>query len=206
MARVYSNQKAFSDLLDIGIQGGKIPGKTQAARDWYRERARNFKDINRGGRFLRNAEEGRFKKSMDIGHMYLYEYDAKHKDTLPYWDRFPLVFPIGPAKGGFLGINLHYLPYKYRAILMDALYDLSTSKRYDQKVRLKITYDVLKSASKFRYFKPTVKHYLHDHMSSRFYYIHPSEWDIALFLPLSQFQKAHATTVWKDSRRIIKGN
>ena len=60
----------------------------------------------------------------NIGQMFMFFYDPKNKQTLPYYDRFPLVFPIELYSDGFLGINLHYLPQKYRANLMDALYSI----------------------------------------------------------------------------------
>jgi hypothetical protein len=59
-----------------------------------------------------------------IGKMYTFFYDPKHKETLPYYDLFPLIFVVGPAAGGFLGINLHYLPPVLRAKLMDSLYQI----------------------------------------------------------------------------------
>jgi hypothetical protein len=142
---------------------------------------------------------------MRIGDMYMFYYDPKHKETLPYYDRFPLVFPIKKAEGGFLGLNMHYLPLPLRARLMDALYDLSLNQRYDETTRLRLNYDVLNSAAKFRLFKPCIKHYLMDHMDSRFWYVYPSEWDIALFLPLERFKKANKRKVQNDSRRMIQG-
>jgi len=40
-------------------------------------------------------------------------------------------------------------------------------------------------------------------MKSRFIYINPTEWDIALFLPLAQFEKASKQQVYADSRRMV---
>ena len=60
--------------------------------------------------------------------MNMFFYDPKHKDTLPYYDRFPLSVIIGPAKGGFYGLNLHYLPPVLRAKMLDALMDIATIK------------------------------------------------------------------------------
>ena len=136
--------------------------------------------------------------------MYLFNYDAKHKDTLPYFDRFPLVFPFKKVKGGFYGLNLHYLPLQFRAKLMDSLYDVANNNRYDESTRLRINYNILNSAARFRYFKPCVKHYLTPQLRSRFLYIYPSEWDIALFLPLERFQGATKATVFKDSRQALR--
>ena len=65
-----------------------------------------------------------------IGSMQMFFYDPKHKETLPYYDRFPpLSIILKPAKGGFLGLNLHYLPPILRAQFLDALMDNVTSKK-----------------------------------------------------------------------------
>lgn len=135
--------------------------------------------------------------------MYHFKYEPKTAKTLPYYDKFPLIFMVGPAKGGFYGINLHYLPPQLRAKLMDGLYDLTNNTRYDESTKLKLTYDLLNSASKFRYFKPTFKHYLNQHVRSKFIEINSTEWDTALFLPTERFEKAKKTKVWADSRKMI---
>jgi hypothetical protein len=193
----------FDTILTRGVREGQIPARTDSARNWYRDAAGQRRRINE--RSLINSETSRFKSRMRIGDMYMFYYDPKHKETLPYYDRFPLVFPIKKAEGGFLGLNMHYLPLPLRARLMDALYDLSLNQRYDETTRLRLNYDVLNSAAKFRLFKPCIKHYLMDHMDSRFWYVYPSEWDIALFLPLERFKKANKRKVQNDSRRMIQG-
>jgi len=138
-----------------------------------------------------------------LGSMQMFFYDPKHKDTLPYYDAFPLVIVIGPAKDGFLGLNLHYLPPVLRAKFLDALMDVTTNEKYNESTRFDITYEMLKSATKFKYFKPCVKHYLNKHVRSRFARIPAPEWEIATFLPTAVWQKASGSTVYKDSRRMI---
>jgi hypothetical protein len=138
-----------------------------------------------------------------MGRMYFFAYDPKTKKDLPYYDRFPLIFPFKKAEGGFMGINLHYLPPRLRAQLMDALYGLSTNKRYDESTRLKLNYNVLNGAARFRFFKPTVKRYLTSHVRSRFIEINATQWDMALFLPVEQFAKASKQKVWRESRNAI---
>ena len=44
-----------------------------------------------------------------VGDMIMYFYDPKTKETLPYYDKFPLTIIVGPAPGGFYGLNLHYV-------------------------------------------------------------------------------------------------
>ena len=133
------------------------------------------------------------------------QYDAKNKDTLPYYDRFPLIFPINIVRGGFMGMNMHYLPPMLRAKLMDELYDVASNDKFDARTRLEVSYKLLSSASKFSLFKPTVKRYLSSHVKSRFVKIESSEWDIALFLPLQNFVGASKQKVWADSRKMIQG-
>lgn len=192
----------FDEILTKGVRAGQIPAREQKAREWYRDAAKDFKKINEGQ--LMRGDTDRLRSRPSVGSMFMFYYDAKHKATLPYWDRFPLIFPFKQVKGGFMGINMHYLPHNHRAQLMDALYDLSTNERYDERTKLKLSYDVLNSASRFSAFKPCVKHYLTSQLKSRFLYIYPSEWDIALFLPLERFEGARKTKVWADSRKAIQ--
>lgn len=198
--------KIFDRLLLKGIKSGQAPAKTDEARQWYRNQAKKF---TRRGAFdtekLQKESASQAVSKIKLGNLYLFTYSAKHAATLPYFDRFPLIFPIGLAKGGFMGINLHYLPPMLRAKLMDALYEVTNNERYDETTRIKISYNILNSATKFSMFKPTIKHYLSSHVKSRFIYIAPAEWDIALFLPMANFGGVSKNKVYADSRKIIRG-
>jgi hypothetical protein len=198
--------KVFDDILLRGIRSGNVPARTQAARDWYREQAKQVRKSEvRDTKLIREMGNDRYESRFRLGHMYMFGYDPKHKETLPYFDRFPLIFPISRAKGGFLGINFHYLPLQLRAKLMDALYDVASNDKYDETTKLRLSYNVLSGATKYREFRPTIKHYLANHVRTRLVYVHPTEWDIALFLPTAQFEGATQTKVWADSRKIIRG-
>jgi hypothetical protein len=193
----------FDTVLTKGVRAGQIPARTEAARTWYRDTAQSYRRLDE--RALMKSDTERLTSRMQVGNCYMYYYDPKHKQTLPYYDRFPLVFPYRKVPGGFMGINLHYLPLIYRAKLMDALYDVTNNKNFDETTKLKMNYQVLSSAAKFKYFAPCVKHYLTEHLRSRFLYVYPSEWDIALFLPTSRFVGASKEKVWSDSKKIING-
>ena len=145
----------------------------------------------------------KLKGNSTIGKMYFYFYDPKTKDTLPYYDRFPLVIPIESYRDGFLGLNLHYLSTKQRLILLDKLYATLNNKKYDDTTKLKINYNILSHARRYKEFEPCVKRYLYSHLRSRIMEIPADDWEIGLFLPTEQFVKATATKVQRDSIRSI---
>jgi len=197
----------FDTILSQGIRTGQIPARETSARTWYRNRAAQIR--NPQPTQIMRSDTSRLTNrlsQMSMGRMYMFFYDPKHKETLPYYDRFPLIFPYERTEDGFMGINLHYLPPNLRAALMDGLYDLVSDERYDQDTRLKrLSYERLNSAARFRFFRPCLKRYLTRHVKSRFFEVNPSEWDIALFLRTERFEKKNKRSVWAESRKMVRG-
>lgn len=188
----------FQKLELEAFRNGITP-RTQQSRDWFRKKAAQLGNVNRN--MIMKEDPITLRNRTIIGGMFMFFYDPKGKDTLPYYDSFPLVIVIGPADGGFLGLNLHYLPPVLRAKFLDALLDETNNKRYDETTRFNATYDLMKRAAKYKYFKPCIKHYLNDHVRSRFARVEAPEWEIATFLPTADFQKASKQEVYRDSRR-----
>lgn len=191
----------FDTIITQGVRAGKVPARTEEAREWYRDAGKQIKRVNENT--LMRSDTDRLVNKLLPGAMYMFQYDPKYKETLPYYDRVPLIFPFKLVKGGFYGINLHYLPLTLRARLMDGLYDYTSNKRYDESTRMTLSYKLLNASANLKYFKPCIKHYLYDHVQSRFMYIYPSEWDIAIFLPTARFEKRTANYVHGQSRQAI---
>lgn len=197
----------FDDILTRGAL--QAPKSIKASHTWYRNAATK---VNAAPATLLWSDRNRLHKSPMLGNMYLFRYDPKGKETLPFYDTFPLIFPFasgrttGRAGSGptFFGLNFHYLPLRLRARLMDALYLTVTNAKMPQNQKMKISYSILKSAAQFKYFKPCVKQYLFTHVRSDFFKVEPEEWDMALFLPLARFKKATNEQVYKDSIKRIK--
>ena len=193
----------FDNILIQGARQGIIPARTVAAREWYRSAAGKLMSNITPSNFEKRTDEARKVSSMEFGYMYAFKYDPKTKNDLPYYDTFPLIFPVRMDSDGFLGINFHYLPPVLRAKLMNALYSTLTNKKYDDTTKVKISYSILQSASKYRYFKPMLKKYLRSHVRSQFLEIQVNEWDMAIFLPTESFRKADTGRVWEESRKKI---
>lgn len=185
------------ELLKKGLLG-----KQKEARKWLIQKARETVAFAGANRRTLTRATGRKRPSVSVGEMYFFAYDPKHKQTLPYYDIFPLVFPIEYYDDGFLGINLHYLPLNYRAKLFDTLGKLKTGN-YTESTRLAISYQALKSMGNL--WKPCIKRYLAAHVRSDFIQVKGNEWEWALFLPAEGFQKMSAQEVQRESLRIANG-
>lgn len=183
------------------LQGSlELDDKIKSAREWYRVKANDVTKLDTRNIIRHNADLAVSRAR--LGRLYLYQYDPITKLDLPYYDRFPVVFIVDIKKEGFLGLNLHYLPFEYRATLMDALYEFTAGS--DDTLRLRATYKILTTAKSLRFFRPCLKQYLNSQMRSRFLLVPPEEWDVALFLPLQQFLKAKEPVIYRDSIRKIR--
>lgn len=189
----------FNRLELQAFRAGITP-RTKESREWFMKKAKNLRSINREQ--LMDEDPIKSRSKSVVGSMQMFFYDPKHKDTLPYYDAFPLVVVVGPAAGGFYGINLHYLPPILRAKMLDGLMEIAGSK-LDDNSKFKLSYTLLNRSSKLKYFKPCFKHYLNKHVQSKFAEVPAPEWEIATFLPTAQFRKANNYKVYYDSRQMI---
>lgn len=186
--------------LELQAFRAGITPRTKESREWFRKKASNLRSINRED--LMKEEPLKTGARQIVGSMQMFFYDPKTKDTLPYYDKFPLAIIVGPAKGGFHGLNIHYLPPVLRAKFLDALMDIADKKITDNS-KFDLTYKTLKNASKMKYFEPCFKHYLTEHVKSKFAKVPAPEWEIATFLPTASWSKASSQKVFSDSRKMI---
>ena len=187
--------------LELAAFRNQITPRTKESREWFMNKAKTMRGINREN--LMQEDPLTRSSRRIIGSMQMFYYDPKHKETLPYYDRFPLSIIIKPAKGGFLGMNLHYLPPILRAQFLDALMDNVTSKKSED-AKFKITTRLLAGTSELEYYKPCIKHYLTAHVKSKFAEVKAPEWEIATFLPTAIFEKASKQKIYSDSRRMLR--
>ena len=173
--------------------------------NWFREYVpRNYHRVKSSQMF---KDATLLKEIPRVGKMYFFEYDAIHKDKLPVWDRYPLIFPFRMyrdeknGKSYMVGLNLHYLPPKLRMVAYIALLDKRNEKRFRKQTRLAINWSILKSLASSDLFAHCVKKYRMDAVKSRFVEIPAKSWELSVFLPLASWQKGSKTEAWKMKLR-----
>lgn len=192
-------KKTLIDKIKEDLAKEGLKARTTKSRNWLKTKMNQLRG-DAVTPILDDPKRSDLRTKLNIGKMYFYIYDPKHKDKLPYYDIFPLVIPIEEYKDGFLGLNLHYISPNARLSLLSKLDEIITNKNYNNQARLRISYQFLKASQKTFEAMPCIKRYLYSHVSSPFLWIKPEEWEIAALLPVAGFMKASEHKVWRDSR------
>ncbi len=186
------------------------PDSINKAKEWF---GRKIKDLHFNASF-HGVGHSRMNKPLP-GHMFLFHYDAKLKDELPYWDTYPLVLPFNVKSDRFWGLNLHYLPPMYRLQLLAALNKLVVDSKISDQKKMEMSWGILKESTRLNLVKPCVHSYLFtgNHIRSNFMMIDSEEWYQAVLLPLEAFKRRDPLSekakyvnfdkkdVWIDSMR-----
>lgn len=168
-------------LLNLRKTASELASAVKDASAWLRDTisGRNKKDPSEV--FSKDA-------APEIGQMYMFVYDPKYKATLPFYDMYPLVFPLNFDKNGFLAINLHYLPPNARASLMNALMKFANNDKYNETTKLNLSYNVLREySSRLGGIENCIKRYLFGHVRSSFHQVDASDWHKVVMLPLQRW-------------------
>ena len=183
----------MANILDplVDKQGG-----IRKSANWYRSNVASIADRVTARKLM---NQGKLIGRPSVGRLNMFFYDPKLKKTLPYYDTFPLVLPLEPIKGGFMGMNFHYLPPMLRFKLLERMQKFADGG-LNEKTKIDASYDGVKNINLV---KPTIKKYLYNHVRSQFLRIDFDEAALAVYLPVQQFRKAGTSRVYADSRRMI---
>jgi hypothetical protein len=172
------------DKVNRDLRGAGIAPRSSQARAWLASNLSTLRMPSNRSNILNDAS--RITAKAFVGRMYFFHYDPKYKDTLPVWDKFPLVIPMEIYPDGFLGLNLHYLDPYSRLALLDRLHDFINNDKYDDTTKFRLSYDLLSKSRRYNMIQQCIKRYLFTHILSSILYVEPNNWETAIFLP---FQK-----------------
>ena len=183
--------------IDIFEPLKDLQGNKQKSASWYRNAVSLIADRSSPSELFAS---GKMLGRPSGGRMSMFFYDPKTKNRLPYYDTFPLVLPLETAKGGFIGLNFHYLPYGARFAFLQTLQTYASNKKFDQSTKIQASYDSIKGN---KYTKASIKRYLYSQVRSNFLRIDVNEMALAAYLPVAQFQGASLGTVFNRSRKTF---
>ena len=172
-------------------------GDTDRSATWYRTQVNRIASGKTAGQLFR---EGKLQARPSVGRLNLFGYNPKLRAKLPYYDIFPLVLPLEPTKGGFMGMNFHYLPPLLRFRLLERMQARASDRRFDSNTKFEVNYDDVKA---IKLVKPTIKKYLYAYCQTGFLRINADDAAIAIYLPVQRFKKASDAVVYSDSRKFL---
>jgi len=157
-----------------------------ASIGWYKTEVLQLRRKRFNKRHFIMAEGDMVRKRVMIGQMFMFGYFPKYHETLPVWDKYPLVIPFRRTDNGFIGINFHYLPYKARAWLLWKLEKAFNLKASEGK-KMRVTYQLLEGFSRVPLAEYAVHRYLSDHILTPYKLIEVYDYPRAIMLPIQQF-------------------
>lgn len=168
---------------------------------WLAQNLSKIQTSMKQNEFVRDSKTLIKDKNLTPGVMVFFGYNPKTKDSLPFWDEFPVTIVIDPAPGGFLGLNLHYLPPPERSrflnILLKKVSDQNWHVNPHSDAKFKINYAFLKATEKLSPFKRCIKRYYYSNILTKVALIEPMRWKSVPFFPLDKFRGASRTDIWK---------
>ena len=210
-----AKQNPFGKLQSLSSMSG-VDAETKHSWRWFKNTVDRISEGKKYG-YDDVAQASHIKKSDQhslrsviaddqTGKMFTFRYLPKGRDTLKYYDTFPLVITLDVGKRYMTGLNLHYIAPKYRQILLNHLDDYSNNTQYDEHTRLRVTYNFLKSTARLKWYKPCFKKYLRTKFRSEMLLVPSTDWNSAIRLPTEQFKKWPKQRVWKQSHDDVMDN
>ena len=144
----------------------------------------------------------------ELGRVTAFGYFPKFHETLPVYDKFPVILPFHMEGDHMLGLNLHYLSFEFRLLLLDKLIQIDskgnrpnmTDTNFDKNTKLKLSWQLLKAVSQHGEAQYAVKKYLFGHVKTNFVNIAIENWPIVACLPLARFEKMTEAQVHRKFR------
>jgi len=193
----------FENISKEALVEGITP-RTQASMAWFEDKLQAM-SVNRT-QLINQTPEFKRRSKIDvniplIGTMHMFRYEPLNRDSMKYYDRYPLVILVGEITDGFTALNLHYMPPMLRIKFLDFMYQRTIGSGKQE--RFAAYWDRINRGLTKKFLAPMVKSYRNDRIRGRIAQVFPDEWEIAAFLPFERFFKKTKDIVWRDSTKRV---
>jgi hypothetical protein len=183
----------------------EISPQTVESRDWFFEKVSELAKTPIDRKSMMTEPPLKVSARQMAGKMYMFYYKPLGINELPYYDRFPLIFMLEKTRNGFLGFNLHYLPYDLRQEFFYGLVNRRASNRkFTAGTFIRMDYNYIKSTRSLRAYKACIKKYNGSGIQGKIVNVPAQEWERAIHLPTALFKKKPESAVWRDSRKLAR--
>lgn len=148
----------------------EAPGASPLPREFFQRGKRKFpKDVQvLFDKLYVNVDIPKIKpakiKRALFGFPLMFKYSPKHASTLPYYDMLPMPILLAKYPDGFLGLNIHYLPWAKRLQLADRLVRATKNKKRINYKTVKDAWNSLRLPIGYSYL--IIRRYLTSHIQS----------------------------------------
>jgi hypothetical protein len=144
------------------------------------------------------------------GQLVFFKYKPQNetfKERNTYYDKYPLVLVTETYRGGFSGVNVHYIDPIHRQFLFDVIMRGLPAIRASEewRTRLRVSYDRLKARRQFKFFRPCYRAYSWKGMKRRPIVVPFELWEEMVQSNTMRIEKARPITIFRDSyKKAIK--
>ncbi|QIW87810.1 DNA end protector during packaging [Agrobacterium phage OLIVR5] len=197
-------QKRFSQMakdLEKANQGNINKRIRESVKYFAEKNSAKFVDTGRANISLMTKGQ-RTASDYLPGQIFTFSYHPKHAETLPYYDRFPLILFLDVQKNGnLLALNLHYLNPVIRSRILGKIISTVGSNTMRHDTQMKITYGMVKEIAAYKPLGFAIKSYIPSHVAGKVVRIQPQDWDKAVVFPSQLFVGKSQESIWKEARK-----
>jgi len=143
-----------------------------------------------------------------VGQLIFFKYapqDHRFIESNRPFDTYPLIFITTAYRGGFEGINLHYLDPETRSLLFENMRkSFTTLGEPSRTARININYHAMRTKRPLRLFKPCYRNYKWDGIRKSPISVPFQFWETLINQDLGFFRKKRKSNIYLESWKTIR--
>jgi hypothetical protein len=152
------------NLFEATVADGRLPQElySRGKRKFPKDIQMLFDKLYKGAK-IPKIKPSKIKRAY-FGFPMMFKYSPKTAASLPYYDVLPMPIMLAKYPDGFLGLNIHYLPWAKRLQLADRLVRATKNRKRITYSQIKQAWNSLRLPAGYSYL--IIRRYLTTHIQS----------------------------------------